>query len=84
MATKYRIKDGECQGCGACVPACPKEAIGEDPYSINVELCDGCGECADVCPFEAIEAYEYEPPVPPDPHTGNGVSVGVNLSNGEK
>ena len=50
-----------CVQCGACIDACPREAIKEgDPYTINYELCDGCGECMDVCPEGAIWMVEVE------------------------
>jgi ferredoxin len=51
----YVITDA-CTACGACVSACPVEAIseGEDKYIIDPEACTDCGLCADECPFDAI------------------------------
>ncbi len=46
----------DCTSCGACVDACPVEAIseGDEHYMINPELCTDCGACADTCPVGAI------------------------------
>ena len=45
-----------CRGCGACVGACPENAIsvGNDVAGIDARLCLGCAECIDSCPFGAI------------------------------
>lgn len=50
----YSISE-ECIACGACVDACPVNAISEgDPiYVIDPELCIDCGACEDVCPVSA-------------------------------
>jgi len=44
-----------CSGCGACVDACPVEAISivEDKATISDECAD-CGACVDECPNGAI------------------------------
>ncbi len=41
---------------GACIDECSEEAItvGDDFYTINLDLCADCVTCADVCPVEAI------------------------------
>jgi ferredoxin len=46
----------ECINCGACVPACPVEAIAEqgDVHVIDSETCTDCGACVDSCPVSAI------------------------------
>jgi ferredoxin len=51
----YKITDA-CIACGACMEACPSEAIreGEDRYSIDADACIDCGACVDSCPSEAI------------------------------
>ena len=54
----YKITDA-CIACGACVDACPLEAIseGDGKYEIDAYKCAGCGACADACPVGApVEA----------------------------
>jgi NADH-quinone oxidoreductase subunit F len=54
---KYTIAPETCTGCGACLKACPHDAItGEKkkPHTINQQICTKCGICKDVCKFEAI------------------------------
>ena len=49
----------ECCGCGACVDACPKNAvslkideIGFSYPKIDESKCIGCGICRSVCGFQ--------------------------------
>jgi NADH-quinone oxidoreductase subunit F len=54
---EYYIDPDACPGCGACIRACPEEAISgekKQPHTINVELCIKCGACRDVCRFDAV------------------------------
>jgi NADH:ubiquinone oxidoreductase subunit F (NADH-binding)/(2Fe-2S) ferredoxin/NAD-dependent dihydropyrimidine dehydrogenase PreA subunit len=54
---KYTIDPQVCTGCGACLKACPHNAItGEpkQPHVINDQTCVKCGICKDTCKFEAI------------------------------
>jgi heterodisulfide reductase subunit A len=46
-----------CNGCGACVPVCPVNAITmqEGKAKIDPFQCVGCGACIPVCPKEAID-----------------------------
>ncbi|MGQ9743625.1 MAG: 4Fe-4S binding protein [Candidatus Bathycorpusculaceae bacterium] len=46
-----------CNGCKACVPICPVNAISmkEDKAKIDPFQCIGCGACIPVCPQEAID-----------------------------
>ena len=48
-----------CDGCGKCVPACPKDAIimKGDKAKVVEALCVGCGACLPVCPVEAIDFH---------------------------
>jgi len=50
------INKDECVGCGACVDACPMEAITlEDGVAVvNADECTECGTCVDECPSEVI------------------------------
>jgi heterodisulfide reductase subunit A len=52
----YVIADS-CNGCNACVPVCPVNAITmqEGKAKINPFQCTGCGACIPVCPKEAID-----------------------------
>jgi ferredoxin len=52
----YSIGDG-CQGCQACVSACPSNAIqGEKKarHNIDADKCIKCGACRSVCKWDAI------------------------------
>jgi len=46
-----------CNGCGACVPICPVNAITmhEGKAKIDPFQCIGCGACIPVCPKDAID-----------------------------
>ena len=45
-----------CICCGACLAACPVEAIEEreDKIVLNPDLCLDCGACLAACPMGAI------------------------------
>jgi NADH:ubiquinone oxidoreductase subunit F (NADH-binding)/(2Fe-2S) ferredoxin/NAD-dependent dihydropyrimidine dehydrogenase PreA subunit len=54
---RYSIDQEKCNGCGACLKACPHDAVtGEkkQPHSINQEVCTKCGICSDTCKFDAV------------------------------
>jgi heterodisulfide reductase subunit A len=55
-----KIDNNLCTWCGACVEACPFDAIikvkagSKDIAEINNSVCKGCGMCLPVCPVNAI------------------------------
>ncbi len=47
-----------CSGCGACISACPQQAIvmdGDHRSRTDRQKCVSCGACAAVCPHKARE-----------------------------
>jgi len=45
----------KCTGCGACVDACPADAIKiENEKAVISDECVDCGACVDQCPAGAI------------------------------
>lgn len=49
-----------CTGCGACVKACPEQAISgkkKERHVIDQDLCSRCGSCRSVCKFDALEVH---------------------------
>ncbi len=62
----------QCTGCGACVSACPKDALSlqQDNWgyyrsSLNAELCIDCGLCSKICPALSLprKTNKKEPPL---------------------
>jgi len=51
------VDSEECTGCGACVDACPVEAIKLDDgiAVVDEDTCTECGLCEDACPVGAIK-----------------------------
>ncbi len=49
-----------CISCGACIDACPSEALflGETQAEVIPDKCVECGECIEVCPTDAISLPE--------------------------
>jgi NADH:ubiquinone oxidoreductase subunit F (NADH-binding)/(2Fe-2S) ferredoxin/NAD-dependent dihydropyrimidine dehydrogenase PreA subunit len=53
----YSILSKKCDGCGACLKACPHGAIAKKDkktYVLDEEKCRKCGICRDVCTRQAI------------------------------
>jgi NADH:ubiquinone oxidoreductase subunit F (NADH-binding)/(2Fe-2S) ferredoxin/NAD-dependent dihydropyrimidine dehydrogenase PreA subunit len=54
---KYEIDTEICNGCGACLRACPYDAIEgkkKEAHVIDQLACQKCGICLSVCKFDSI------------------------------
>lgn len=60
-----RVNPELCTWCGACLEACPYEAVqrvgtdGKEIAEVNAILCKGEGACVPVCPHQAIDIEGY-------------------------
>lgn len=57
---KIYINQGDCEGCGSCMKACPNKALywNENGLAdVNHDICITCGYCAPACPVRAIVLY---------------------------
>ena len=56
------VHEDLCDGCGLCVPECPKNAIqmsDNNKAYVDEALCVGCGSCIASCPHEALDLHGY-------------------------
>jgi NADH-quinone oxidoreductase subunit F len=54
---QYSINRNKCKACGACLKACPHQAViksGTKVYMVENTKCQKCGICKEVCKFQAI------------------------------
>jgi len=51
------VDDAKCTGCGACIEACPSQAIALEGGLARIDQaqCAACEACVAVCPIGAIE-----------------------------
>ncbi len=61
---EWKLKEGECTGCGICRDVCPSSAIKMSRQMAYPEpivgKCEGCLDCVKECPFDAIEVKRIE------------------------
>lgn len=60
-----------CNGCAACIRACPPGIIGlvNGKAAIVYDFCQQCGECFDSCPVEGAIIFRLRPGAPQSNNT---------------
>ena len=71
MMSYVYVNSRGCDGCGACVPGCPTEAIQleKGKARIDPDLCTGCMSCVYICPQECIRMASPAVSTPPSTPT---------------
>jgi Fe-S-cluster-containing hydrogenase component 2 len=60
------VDESLCNGCRACLKACPLRAVGYHPVRKKALICDHCGGnplCVEWCPRDALQYRELTPAV---------------------
>ncbi len=58
-----QVDEEKCDGCGACIPACPEGAlqiVEGKARVVRESYCDGLGACLGDCPNGALQVLELE------------------------
>ena len=60
-----------CNGCAACVRACPPGIIGlvKSKAAVILDLCQQCGECFEACPVQGALLFKLPPGSPQSENT---------------
>lgn len=60
---KIKVVPEKCVGCGACVDACPFDALSmEGPVAVeDISKCTSCGLCMPTCPSDALILPGWRP-----------------------
>lgn len=60
---KIKVVKEKCIGCGACVDACPFDALNMDgPVAVeDISKCTSCGLCMPTCPSDALILLGWKP-----------------------